>query len=336
MSNLKLTIAAALGLALAGATVAQATSFSALRQAYERPDSIPFPEDNPYTPAKAALGKKLFFDPRLSGSNAMSCASCHNPSFAWGDGLAVGVGAGDNRLGRRTPTILNLAWGELMMWDGRFESLEEQALGPVGADVEMHQDLDSIVGELSAIADYRTSFAEVFPGEGITLDTIAAAIATYERTVVSGWAPFDDWINGDHDAIPASAQRGFELFNGKANCSACHAGWRQTDDSFHDIGLPDSDIGRGAELPMIEKMNHAFKTPTLRNVTERGPYMHDGSLPDLMAVVRHYNDGGVSRPSRSEEIYPLQLSKQEIADLVAFMETLTSQDPPVSLPRLPR
>lgn len=303
---------------------------------YVRPGLVPFPEDNPYTVEKADLGKTLFFDPRLSGSNAISCASCHNPAFSWGDGLAKGVGHGTRQLGRRTPTIWNLAWAELLMWDGRFETLEEQALGPMAADVEMAQDMDTIVDELSAIPGYRALFNVAFPGEGITIDTIAKAIATYERTLVTAVAPFDRWVAGDETAIPDEAKRGFALFNGKANCAACHSGWNFTDESFHDIGLDDDDLGRGNELPGIEKMRHAFKTPTLRNVDLRAPFMHDGSLADLAAVIRHYNTGGIQRPSLSDDMKPLGLTPAEESYLVAFMETLTSPDQPVSIPLMPR
>ncbi len=314
---------------------AAAKSRTEWKQEYHRPTSVPYPAENPYTREKANLGSKLFFDPRLSGSNSISCASCHNPSFAWGDGLPTGFGHGMTRLGRRTPTILNLAWGELMMWDGRFENLEEQALGPMGADVEMNQDLDLIVSELSHIPGYRTLFKIAFPGEGITLQNIAKAIATYERTVVSGVAPFDRWIAGDEKAITENAKRGFDLFNGKANCVSCHTGWNFTDDSFHDIGLGDGDIGRGKVVENSIKMQHAFKTPTLRDVVLRAPYMHDGSIPNLGAVVEHYSTGSVQRPSLSDEIKPFALTKRDKADLVAFMLTLNGEDQKVVIPRLP-
>lgn len=308
-----------------------------LKAGYKRPAEIPFPEENPFTEAKARLGQTLYFDPRLSRSNMQSCASCHNPSFAWGDGLPKGVGDHMKELGRRSPTILNAAWSEALMWDGRFETLEEQALGPIQADVEMNMPLDELIAKLSKIEDYGHLFAAAFDGDAeITADKIAMAIATYERTVVSGEAPFDRWIKGDQSAISAAAERGFHLFNGKAKCAVCHSGWRFTDDSFHDVGLPDSDIGRGQELPGIVKMQHAFKTPGLRNIDQRGPYMHGGSLQTLQAVVEHYDEGGVQRPSLSEEIQPLRLTKQEKRDLVAFMETLTSEDAPVSFVQLPR
>jgi cytochrome c peroxidase len=301
---------------------------------YVRPTSIPFPESNPYTPEKARLGEMLFFEPRLSGSNYISCASCHNPAMSWGDGLPRGIGHGMTILGRRTPTILNLAWAELLMWDGRKESLEDQALGPVGADVEMNQDLEKLVPKLSAIREYRTLFNLAFPTEGITIDTVAKAIATYERTVVSGAAPFDRWIAGERNAISESAKRGFVLFNTKANCSVCHSGWNFTDGSFHDIGLPSDDVGRGKHVP-IERMQHAFKTPTLRDIARRAPYMHDGSVADLAAVVEHYDDGFVERPSLSGDMKRLGLTAAEKKDLVEFMLTLTGDNTPVRVPVLP-
>lgn len=302
---------------------------------FVRPATIPFPANNPYSAQKANLGQLLFFDPRLSGSNHISCASCHNPSFSWGDGLPTGFGHGMTRLGRRTPTILNAAWIEPLMWDGRFETLEEQALGPMGAQVEMNQDLSMVADEIRSIPGYRTLFNVVFPERGVTLETIAMAIATYERTVVSGVAPFDRWIAGDEDAISEAAKRGFDLFNNKANCVECHSGWNMTNHSFHDIGLPDDDIGRGKEFPQAVPLQHAFKTPTLRNVMQRAPYMHDGSLPDMNAVIDHYDKGGLQRPSLSADMRPLNLSDREKDDLIAFLKTLDGEDQRIVVPRLP-
>jgi cytochrome c peroxidase len=278
----------------------------------------------------------LYFDPRLSRSNMQSCASCHNPSFAWGDGLPKGVGDRMNPLGRRSPTILNSAWAEAFMWDGRFETLEEQALGPIQSGVEMNMSITDLLPKLQAITEYRDMFAEAFGSPEITAEKIAMAIATYERTVVSGTAPFDRWIAGDEGAISESAKQGFVVFNEKGNCAACHSDWRFTDDSFHDIGLPGTDIGRGKQLPNVAKMQYAFKTPGLRNIDRRAPYMHDGSVPTLEAVIEHYDTGGVSRPSLSDEMKPLGLTEQEKADLLAFLRTLTSEDPPVEYVMLPR
>jgi cytochrome c peroxidase len=307
-----------------------------LKALYRRPETIPFPKDNPYTVEKAALGKKLYFDTRLSAANLLSCASCHSPAYGWGDGQPKGVGHNMKQLGRRSPTIVNAAFGQIFMWDGRAGSLEEQALGPIRADVEMNLPIEQLLEKLNGIPEYAPLFKAVFPKEGMTPDTIAKAIATYERTVVSGRAPFDKWIEGDTKAISEEAKRGFVLFNTKAGCNECHSGWNFTDDSFHDIGLASADIGRGKQLPTVVKMQHAFKTPGLREIARRGPYMHDGSIPTLEAVMDHYNEGGIKRPSLSELMKPLALTKQESADLVAFMKTLTSDMDPTTVPVLPR
>jgi cytochrome c peroxidase len=308
----------------------------AMKATFMRPAEIPFPADNAFTPERAALGKALFFDPRLSGSNAISCASCHNPAFSWGDALPKGIGHGSKPVGRRTPTILNTAFAELLFWDGRAGSLEEQALGPISAPGEMNLPQDQLVDKLKSIAGYEEMFAAAYPGESISLETIGKAIATFERTVISGAAPFEAWIAGDESAISESAKRGFDLFNTKASCVQCHAGWNFTDNGFHDIGLADSDVGRGAHLPEIESMHHAFKTPTLRNVAHRAPFMHDGSEKTMEDVVLFYNRGGAARrPSLSPEIKPLSLDQQEMDDLCNFLRTLTSHDEPVHIPTLP-
>lgn len=306
-----------------------------LRARYGRPDAIPFPRENPYTDAKYRLGHALFFDPRLSGSNSMSCATCHNPALGWEDGLKTGRGEAANTLGRATPTILNLAWADLLMWDGRKQSLEEQALGPIEAGVEMNQPLPALLAELSAIPGYRRLFRDAFGRDEITAAGIAQAIATFERTVVSNLAPIDRWVKGEEGAIDDAARRGFALFNGRANCAGCHSGWRFTDDGFHDIGLRSEDIGRAEHLPEVPAMRHAFKTPTLRNVALRGPYMHDGSARTLHDAVVHYDTGFVERPSLSPEVRRLGLSQSEVDDIVAFLRTLTSEDDPVPVPVLP-
>lgn len=307
-----------------------------LRDEYRRPAFIPFPKDNPYTALKAALGKKLFFDTRLSAANLLSCAACHNPAYAWGDGQPTGVGHLMKRLDRRSPTVINAAYAQVFMWDGRADSLEAQALGPIEGDTEMALQLPELLRRLNGIAEYMPLFQAAFPGEGISAKTVARAIATYERTVVSGRTPFDAWVDGNETAISDSAKRGFALFNGKAQCSACHTGWRFTDDSFYDIGLASEDIGRGKFLEGIPKAIHAFKTPSLREIAARAPYMHDGSLPTLAAVVEHYDQGGIDRESRADLIKPLGLSVQEKADLVAFMKTLTGKADPTTVPVLPR
>jgi cytochrome c peroxidase len=198
----------------------------------------------------------------------------------------------------------------------------------------MNQKVDDLTGKLAKIDGYRMMFNAAFPGQGITLANVAKAIATFERTVVSPIAPFDRWVAGDESAISESAKRGFATFNDKANCVACHSGWNFTDGSFHDIGLPDKDIGRGKHLN-LQKMQHAFKTPTLRDADRRGPYMHNGSITTLADVVEHYNKGGTQRPSLSDDMKPLNLTAQEKADLVEFMLTLTSEPTTARHPSLP-
>jgi cytochrome c peroxidase len=308
----------------------------AMKAQYRRPVSIPFPKDDPYTPQKMALGKKLYFDTRISVTSAQSCASCHNPGFGWADGLAVGVGHGMAKLGRHSPTIINAAWGAVFMWDGRLADLEEQALGPIQSPGEMNMPIEQLMGRLASIGEYKPLFAGAFPGEDMSPKTLAKAIATYERTVVSERAPFDDWIDGNERAISEEAKRGFAVFNTKAQCSSCHEGWNFTNDGFQDIGLPSDDIGRGKFLPGVLKMQHAFKTPGLREIARRSPYMHDGSIATLEQVVEHYDQGGVVRPSRSDLMKPLGLSAQDKSDLVAFLKTLTSNLDPTAVPVLPR
>jgi cytochrome c peroxidase len=304
---------------------------------HRRPQAIEFPEENRFTPERELLGRTLFFDPRLSGSNFISCATCHNPGFSWGDGLPTAIGHDMKPLGRRTPTVLNLAWAGALFWDGRSETLEDQCLGPIRSTAEMNQPLPELVEELVAVPEYHGLFERAYPGEGISEKTIAKAIATFERTIVSGASPFDRWVEGDESAVPEAAKRGFLLFNTKAACAECHSGWRFTDDSFYDIGVVGDDIGRAAQFPEIALMQHAFKTPTLRNVDRRYPYMHNGSEKTLEDTIELYDLGGrVKRPSLSPLIKTLGLTPEEKEDLAAFLRTLTSADEVAALPPMPR
>ncbi len=329
-------LAVCIGTLLGFAAIAnEPTQASTAREDYARPLMIPFPESAPYSPLVATLGKMLFFDPRLSGARNMNCASCHNPSFGYEAPVDLAVGAANQPLGRHAPTILNAAWIEPFFWDGRAPDLEEQAAGPITASVEMNAKFDEIVAELLTIEDYRVSFEQLFPGRGIERDTILTAIATYERTIVSGWAPFDRWVEGNEDAISESAKRGFELFNGKAGCAGCHGGWNFTDNLFHDIGLASDDIGRLEYEPENDLAKHAFKTPGLRNLTYRAPFMHDGSVADLEEVIIHYETGFIERPSLSPLMVRFTLSDAERVDLVAFLRSLTAEQTETSMPTLP-
>lgn len=339
--RLLLALAAAAGVGLAGAeSGAQAepavASLAELKATYRRPEAVPFPRYNPYGEAKAELGKVLFFDPRLSGSGRIACASCHRPERGFEDGLAKAVGDGGRTLARRTPTILNAAFQRRFTWDGRLDTLEGAVLGPLAATTEMNQPLDAVPEKLATIPGYRPLFEAAFPGAGVTLDGVALAVATFMRTVVAGVAPFDRWIAGDEAAIGEGAKRGFLLFNGKAGCAACHRGWSFTDQEFHDIGLPTDDPGRGRQAPDDPRLRHAFKTPTLRDVAQRAPYMHDGSLPSLRVVLSHYESGFVARPSLAKEMRRLDLDAQEKVNLIEFLASLTGDANPVHAPELPR
>lgn len=307
----------------------------ALKDKYRRPTEIPFPQNNPYTAEKAALGKALYFDPRLSGAENMNCASCHNPSFGWEVPVKTPVGAKNVHLARQAPTVLNTAWNGPFFWDGRAPTAEDQAKGPIQAPAEMNLPLDVAVQRLSAIHDYKVWFDRVFPGVGVTGDTIAMAIATYERTVVASYSPFDAWVEGDEKAISQEAKRGFVLFDGKAQCSACHTGWNFSDNKFHDIGATTTDIGRGKLEPDNPLAAYAFKTPSLRDTAQRAPYMHNGEFASLEIVMAHYVNGGIERPSRSPKMKPLKLTPEEITDIIAFLNSLTGSRQVVPLPILP-
>ena len=251
----------------------------------------------------------LFFDPILSGSGTRSCATCHNPGLSWGDGLPRAVGEKQAALPVRSPTLLNVAWTPRLAWDGHFRNLEAVAYGPITAPGNMNMSEKELNERLSNIPGYVRNFTAAFGDGPITRTKVEQAIATFERSIVSGDAPFDQWLGGDKSAIDNSAKRGFDLFNGKAHCASCHSGWAFTNSSFHDIGsAKGADIGRAKLFPTSIKLVYAFKTPTLRDIARRAPYMHDGSIATLEEVIDLYDRGGIDRPSRSELISPLHLS----------------------------
>ncbi|HWE18187.1 MAG TPA: cytochrome c peroxidase [Hyphomicrobiaceae bacterium] len=280
------------------------------------------------TPERVALGAKLFADPRLSGGGRKSCAACHRPERALTDGLRRAQGAAGKPLRRNTPALWNLAWSKHQFWDGRAPSLEAQARGPIEEPEEMGGDWPTIVSRLEADAGVVREFRASFPEEpAISQATITKALAAYVRSLVSPPTRFDAWVAGDGHALQPAELRGFRLFTGKAGCVLCHNGWRFTDDRFHDIGLPSSDPGRGA-VPGGTPGQRAFKTPSLREVARTAPYMHDGSLPTLEAVIAHYAGRFIARPSLAPNVSrKLKLSAQERADLVAFLKTLSSEAP---------
>lgn len=305
-----------------------------VRLNFFRPSRIPFPADSPYRHEVATLGKMLFFDPRLSGSQSISCSTCHNPSFGWATPVHPTRNIG-LQARRHAPSIVNAAWVTPLFWDGRATTLEEQAADLIMDHSQMESDFDTMVQRLHKVHQYRDWFEQAFPGEGITKRTIVASLATYQRTIVSGIAPFDLWIEGDSDAISDTAKRGFELFRGRAGCVSCHSGWMFTANAMHDVGLSGLDLGQGALLGQPLEANFRFKTPGLRDITMRAPYMHDGSLPDLRSVIRHYANGGSIWINRTPEIEAFTISEDEIDELIAFLETLTAIDAVTQAPILP-
>ncbi len=283
------------------------------------------PTDNPLTLAKVRLGRRLFFDPVLSGDRTVSCASCHDPArgFAGADAVAVGIGG---RRGRRhAPSLLNMAYGSSFFWDGRAATLEEQALQPIADPSEMGANVDEVVGRLRADAEYAARFREAFGGEA-TAPRLAQALASFERTLLSGDSPLDRFRAGEFTALRESERQGLWLFESRGGCWRCHSGPNLSDGRFHNTG-----VGWGAEPPdpgryavtRRESDRGAFKTPTLRGAARAAPYMHDGSLKSLEEVVRYYRRGGNPNPALDPAIKPLDLSEDDVRHLVAFLRALT-------------
>ena len=285
---------------------------------------IPQPADNPITQEKVELGAKLFFDPRLSGSNMMSCATCHHPKMGFSDREPLFLGDTGHRGPRRSQSAQNLAWATTFFWDGRASSLEEQAMMPITSPEEMNQEVRQLLAELRE-AGYYPYFQKAFGMRAqINMTTISQAIASFERTLVSVNSPFDRYMSGDRTAMNASQIRGKEVFETKGQCITCHFGPNFTDDGFHNIGIDTTDAGRYNLLP-IPFMKYAFKTPGLRDIAFRAPYFHNGSAATLEEVVELYDEGGrdFMRDLPNIAIQPLGLTIQEKRDLVAFMEALT-------------
>jgi cytochrome c peroxidase len=322
------------------------------------------PADNPQTPQKVELGRKLFFDDRLSPDNTVSCDQCHAPANGFTDQLPTSMGIHHAFGQRNAPTVLNALFNTLQFWDGRAPTLEKQIEGPILNPVEMgNKNFDDVVARVKAISEYQQSFQAVFNG-AITMDNIEKAIAAYERTQIDFNTPFDRFMAGDQSAINASAKRGWSLFNGKGRCMTCH-GWNPTqplftDNRFHNIGVSahkadfvplarkalvliaqgggglqqldqlaiQSDMS-GLGRFLVTKQPHdigGFRTMGLRDLLVTQPYFHDGSQVTLWDVLDHYNKGGVQNPYLDGGLLPLGLSESEEDDLVAFLATLTSPE----------
>jgi cytochrome c peroxidase len=322
------------------------------------------PPGSTLAPAVASLGEQLFFDARLSGDGTVACATCHDPARAFTDGRPVSIGI-DGRVGQRNaPTILNAMYNKTQFWDGRVNTLEQQAALPITNPFEMGSaSIGDAIAKIAGDTDYQKQFIQTF-GRGVNEQDMLTAIATYERTLVSFDSPFDHFIAGDQNAISDAAKRGWESFNSKARCNLCHAltdNQRDvtvfTDNDFHNIGIG---IIRHRVVPLAQKAEHdlalgqlegvdqaaiageesvlgrflvtkkqddiaSFKTPDLRNILVTGPYFHDGSQETLWDVVDHYNKGdGLANPWLDQDIQPLALTEPEIDDVVAFLVSLTS------------
>ena len=294
------------------------------------------PEDNPLTKAKVELGKLLYFDKRLSRDNTVSCATCNDPKNGWTDQDPVSTGIKGQKGGRSAPTVLNSAYSEVQFWDGRAPSLEEQAKGPIQNPIEMGFTHDEAVARLSGIKGYAPLFKAAFGDPKVDIDRVAKAIAGFERTVVTGNAPFDRHEAGTKGALKPAAERGMALYFGKANCSVCHSGPSFTDSQFHNLG-----VGMSAEKPDLGRHDQtkadadkgAFKTPTLRNLKDTAPYMHDGSQKTLEEVVAFYNKGGEKNANLSKDMRPLHLSDEEQRDLLAFLDALNGDPVSVAEPK---
>jgi cytochrome c peroxidase len=318
------------------------------------------PRNNPMTPAKIELGRNLFFDARLSGDGRISCASCHDPKLAFTDGRAIAEGIAGRRGPRNSPSLLNAMFNTGQFWDGRADTLEDQAIQPLINPLEMgNNSYDEVVNRLRAIPEYRAGFQSVF-GSEVKIELVGRALAAYERTLVSGDAPLDRFIAGDQDAISDAARRGFALFRGRARCSRCHTFSDAlpffTDFNYHNTGVAmnhpnfdkisrqayaaiNADKGRevidalakqegGQELGRVLITYQVFdigsyRTPSLRNIALTAPYFHDGSAKTLADVVKFYNQGGRQNINREWDLDAIALDEDEKRDLVAFLESLT-------------
>jgi cytochrome c peroxidase len=302
--------------------------------------AVPIPVDNPPTAETIALGRRLFYDKRLSKGNVLACANCHNPQFHFTDGLQLSKGVADAVGVRNAPTLLNVAYQPFQFWDGRALSLEEQAASPMANPVEMDQSHKVSVSKLESDGTYREMFRKAFGTEEITLGRIEKALGSFERTLLSGNSPFDRYMyGGDKTALTPQQLRGLTIFLDpqKGNCAVCHTINSNyalfSDEKFHNIGegvVDDGtfkDIGRFHQTGIVTDKG-SFKTPTLRNVAQTAPYMHDGSLPTLRRVVDFYAGGGNSNPYLDKEIKSIHLSGQDRTDLVEFLKSLTGDMPP--------
>lgn len=322
---------------------------------------VPVPDQNPQTPEKIELGKKLFFDRRLSGDGTMSCATCHIPEQAFTDGMDISLSYPTTRNWRNTPTLINVAFFRYLFWDGRVQTLEDQALFPMMSAFEMNQNLDYLEEEIRVVPEYAAAFRQVFGGE-VTRERIAMAIAAFERTLISFNAPIDKYLLGEDGVLSPAARRGLEIFTGKGKCTDCHHGVNMSDDKFYAILVPENPVYQedpriAATRRFVAKVYHyedyvnlnedpgrylitkasgdwkAFRTPTLRDVGKTAPYMHNGIFNTLDEVIDFFDSGG---GTGNTALKPLGLSAEEKQDLKTFMvEALSGEDVAIKYPNVP-
>ena len=303
---------------------------------------VEYPKDNPYSEAKEELGKALFFEPRLSLSGKISCATCHKPERAWADNTMINFGHDDAEGLRNVPTILNAAFARSLFWDGRAKSLEDQVKHPIENPVEMNIHSAEALKNIKSDSTYQKLFKKAFGDGNMTEDRMFKAIATFERSIVSPKSRFDLFVSGKKDEFSNSEVRGLHLFRTKANCINCHNTPYFSDQNFYNIGIGffsggDDDLGL-YDITKKSSDKKKFRTPTLREVSQTRPYMHNGQFPELRNVVMMYNVGmGPEKltkkqlkdpnvPRKSQFIKPLDLSDREASDLVAFLRTLKAYD----------
>ena len=287
------------------------------------------PAENPLTKENIELGRAIFFDKRMSKDNTIACANCHIAKKGFADGMPVSTGIKGLKGGRSAPVSFNRVYSKAQFWDGRAATLEDQSIGPFANPIEHgFANHDEMVAKMKKMPGYRKLFQEVFGGE-ITIQDVGRAVASFQRTVLSGNSAVDKYdIGGDQNALSDPAKRGLELFRGKARCTRCHSGFNFTDEKFHNLGIgwDDNkvDLGRYMETKNPEDIG-AFKTPTLREIARTAPYMHDGRFKTLEQVVKFYNQGGVKNPHQDNTIIPLELTDEEQKDLVAMLKSLNGE-----------
>ena len=346
------------------ALILMCISFYADAENLESLPPLPISPENPATPEKVELGKKLFFDRRLSGDGTMACATCHNPETGYSDALPISLSYPTTRNWRNAPAIINLAYNKAFFWDGRAVNMEEQALFPIMSAFEMNQNLDYLEEELKEVPEYVAAFQDVFGGE-ITRERVGMALAAFQKTIISKDSPLDKYLQGNKDALTQVQKKGYDIFTGKGNCIACHNGPNLTDNKFYNIGVPENpsvvnDPRVSATRRFTAKVSgytayrtlsedpgrylvtkdrrdwKAFKTQTLREISLTGPYMHNGVFDTLKEAIEFFNKGGGNDPNKTPLLKPLHLTDEEKRALESFLrEALTGDLVIVKMPEVP-